>query len=48
MRIFAKAQLIQRQVQDDMQRVDDLDLDYLKPEWGDRDSALLLHQWSVH
>lgn len=32
------------QVQDDMQRLDDLDLDYLKPEWGDRDSALLL-QW---
>ena len=27
-----------------MQRLDDLDLDYLKPEWGDRDSALLL-QW---
>lgn len=28
-------------VQDDMQRLDDLDLDYLKPEWGDRDSVRL-------
>ncbi|CAK9046435.1 Dual specificity protein kinase lkh1 [Durusdinium trenchii] len=26
-------------VQDDMQRLDDLDLDLLKPEWGDRDSV---------
>ena len=30
------------EVQDDMQRLDDLDLDILKPEWGDRDSVLLL------
>jgi len=28
-------------VQDDMQRLDDLDLDILKPEWGDRDSVRL-------